>query len=279
LVVELAADYQRHLKEYHGAGATSEWHRLRPIVRPLCDLYGRTPAAEFGPLQLKSLRQKFVALGWSRSYVNHNVRRLVRMFRWAVSEGRVSPLVPQALAMVAGLRKGKSQARETDPVEPVDDAIVDATLPFMPDVPADMVRFQRLTGCRPAEVCIIRPCDVDRSGDVWLYRPQHHKTEHHGRGRTVLIGPKAQAVLIRYLAREAEMYCFRPCDSMSKHFAARRSARVTPDSCGNKPGSHRSRRPRKTPGLKYKVDAYRRAIARGLRQIVSTSDARRNSTP
>ncbi len=25
-----------------------------------------------------------------------------------------------------------------------------------------MVRFQRFTGCRPNEVCIIRPCDVDR---------------------------------------------------------------------------------------------------------------------
>ena len=50
---------------------------------------------------------------------------------------------------------------------PVDDAAVDSTLPHRPAVVADMVRFQRLAGSRPAEVCTIRPCDVDTSGDMW----------------------------------------------------------------------------------------------------------------
>ncbi len=35
---------------------------------------------------------------------------------------------------------------------------------------------------RPAELCILRPADIDRSGDVWVYRPSDHKTQHHGRG-------------------------------------------------------------------------------------------------
>ena len=56
-----------------------------------------------------------------------------------------------------------------------------------------MVRFQRLTGARPGEVCQLRPVDVDRSGDVWEYRPESHKTEHHGRERIIYIGPQAQA--------------------------------------------------------------------------------------
>ena len=67
--------------------------------------------------------------------------------------------------------------------------------PTCPPVVADMVRFQRLTGCRPGEVCQIRPCDVDRSGEVWEYRPESHKTEHHGLERIIYIGPKAQDVL------------------------------------------------------------------------------------
>ena len=65
-------------------------------------------------------------------------------------------------------------------------------------------------GMRPAEVCILRPCDLDRSGEVWFYRPSHHKTEHHGKERIVPIGPKGQEVLLRYLARGPEDYCFRP---------------------------------------------------------------------
>ncbi len=66
-----------------------------------------------------------------------------------------------------------------------------------------MVRFQRLTGCRPIEVCLVRPCDVDTSGQVWVFRPESHKTEHHGRDRTICIGPKAQDILRKYLLRSS----------------------------------------------------------------------------
>ena len=73
-----------------------------------------------------------------------------------------------------------------------------------------MVRLQRLTGMRPEEVCMVRPVNLNREANVWLYRPASHKTEHHGRDRVVPIGPKAQGVLLRYLARDAETHCFRP---------------------------------------------------------------------
>lgn len=122
-------------------------------------------------------------------------------FKWGVSEELVAPTVNQGLASVPGLRRGRTAAWERAPVLPVDDAIVDATLPHMPEVVADMVRLQRLTGMRPAEVCIIRPCDVTRSGKVWLYKPASHKTEHHGRDRVVFLGAEAQGVLLPYLAR------------------------------------------------------------------------------
>ncbi len=32
-------------------------------------------------------------------------------------------------------------------------------MPHLPEIVADMVRSQRLTGMRPAEVCFMRPCD------------------------------------------------------------------------------------------------------------------------
>ncbi len=60
------------------------------------------------------------------------------------------------------------------------DSRVDVTLAYLSDVVADMVRFQRLTGCRPEEVCCIRPCDVDTTGVVWQYIPMSHKMEHRG---------------------------------------------------------------------------------------------------
>jgi len=65
-----------------------------------------------------------------------------------------------------GLQKGRCAAAEATRVAPVADQVVQATLPYLPEVVADMVRLQRLTGCRPAEVCILRPCDMDTSADV-----------------------------------------------------------------------------------------------------------------
>ncbi|MBI3838138.1 MAG: site-specific integrase [Planctomycetia bacterium] len=148
------------------------------------------------------------------------------------------------------------------PIKPVSDADVDATLPHLPAVVADIVRFQRLTGCRPTEACIVRPIDVDRTGTVWLYRPHFHKTEHHGRERIVFVGPKAQEILRPYLLRPAETYCFVPAESERKRLAALHAKRKTPLSCGNRPGTNRRRKPKHQPGERYAKDALNRAIAR-----------------
>lgn len=259
-VVELVADYLKYAKAHYGDGPRTAYAAMKYAVRPLTSLYGRTPAADFGVLQFKAVRQSLTGGDAARSYVNQTMRKIVAVFRWAAAEGKIPASVPQTLSIVPGLRKGKCDLRESAPILPVDDATVDATLPFMPSVVADMVRLQRLTGMRPAEVCILRPCDLDRTGDVWLYRPEDHKTAHHGKTRTILIGPKAQAVLLRYLARDSETYCFRPCDSMAKHLAAKFEARKTPLSCGNRPGTNRRKKPRKRPGERYTTCSYRRAI-------------------
>jgi integrase len=62
-----------------------------------------------------------------------------------------------------------------------------------------MAELQRLTGMRPGEVCQLRLGEVDRTGDVWVYRPTHHKTTHHGKTRTIHLGPRAQALIATFL--------------------------------------------------------------------------------
>ena len=118
---------------------------------------------QFGPLALIALRDRMINDGQSRSYVNGNVDRIRRCFKWGVSQELVPVEIYQALLSVSGLRKGRSTARETEPVGPVSDEVVNATLAMLSSVVAEMVRFQRLTGCRPDEVCSIRPFDLNRS--------------------------------------------------------------------------------------------------------------------
>jgi integrase len=265
-IVELIADYVAFAKTYYGTGRTSEYHRLVRIMKLLRSLYGRTPAASFGVKEFKAVRQQLMNGDLCRSYVNQTMQKVVALFKWAAAEGTIAASVPQNLSMVPGLRKGKCGLREADPVVPVEDAVVATTLPYVPAVVADMIQIQRLTAMRPAEICVMRPIDVNRSGDVWVYRPPHHKTTHHGKERAIPIGPKAQRLLLPYLDRDAEAYCFRPCESESKRRAARHAVRKTPLSCGNKPGSNRKSQPKRTAGDCYTADSYRRAIHRACDQ-------------
>jgi integrase len=74
--------------------------------------------------------------------------------------------------------------------------------------------------------------------------------------------PKPKASWLRYLARDAEAYCFRPCDSEAKRRAENEAHRKTPVSCGNVRGSNRKHKPQQKPGERYTTDSYRRAIHR-----------------
>ena len=215
LVIELCLRYWKFAKGYYqkNGRCTRVTPGIKCSLRYIKQWYGKTPATEFGPLALKSIRDRMIEDALSRTYINDHLGRIKRMFKWAAGEQLIPAATYDALRTVEGIRKGRTAVRETAPVEPVKDAIVDTTLEHLPQVVADMVRLQRLTAMRPGEVCIVRPCDIDRSGDTWTYRPESHKTEHHGRDRVVFIGPKAQEVLLRYLARDTSMYCFRPCDS------------------------------------------------------------------
>lgn len=149
----------------------------------------------------------------------------------------------------------------------VEDAIVDATLPHLPETVAAMVRLQRLTGARPGEIGFLRPCDIDRSDAVWFYVPHQHKTEHHDKKRMIAIGPQGQAILKPYLQRHAESYCFSAAESEERRRLKAQKNRKTPLSCGNTRESNRVVDPKRTFSDYYSVSSYRHAIQRVCRRI------------
>lgn len=195
-------------------------------------------------------------------HINKQVTRVIAMFKWASKKEICSAAVHTQLAALGGLKKGRTSARETAGVTSVEDVRINATLPHLPEIVADMVRFQRLTGARPGEVCSLRPGDVDRSGNVWIYTPDEHKTEHHEKDRCVFIGPKAQKVLRPYLLRSATSFCFSPAESIAQSRRKQHEKRVTPLSCGNRPGSNRVAMPKRSANDRYTTASYRRAVQR-----------------
>jgi integrase len=230
-IAELLLAYLEHAeKHYCGSDSTptDEVRHLKTACRVVRELYGTVPAPEFGPLALKAVRERFIAAGWSRKTVNARIERVRRVFRWAVAEELVPPAVYQALTAVKGLQRGRTSARETEPILPVDDATVDATLAHLNRHVRGLVEFQRFTGCRPTEACRVRRSDIDMSGAVWLYRPTKHKGSWKGKPRTIAIGPKAQTLLREFFTPDIEEYLFSPRRAIEEMKANRAANRKTP---------------------------------------------------
>jgi integrase len=179
---ELILAYWRHAEEYYGFRIDTERGDaacLRSVLAVVKQLYGNTRAADFGPLALKACRQRMIAKGWSRSYVNAQVGRLRRMLKWAAGEQLLSISIYHELQAVEGLRRGKTPAKETAKVKPANPEHVEAALSFMPTPVQGMVRFQQLTGCRPTEACLVRALDLDMSNPkCWVYQPGSDQGEH-----------------------------------------------------------------------------------------------------
>lgn len=254
-------DWARTYYVKHGK-VTAEPDNIALALRPLRRLYGEAAAGGFGPRALKAVRAAMIEADLCRGEINKRVAKIVRAFKWGVEEELVPPSVHHGLKAVAGLRRGRSPARESEPVKPVPDAHVDAVLPHLPGQLAAMVELQRLTGMRPGEACIMRTGDIDRSGPVWVYRPSEHKTEHHGKERLVYLGPQAQAVVKVWLRAEPEEFLFRPWDVIAEINAQRRAGRTTPMTPSQR--ERHGRRwtlPKKAPGWRYTKDSYRRAIS------------------
>jgi integrase len=266
-VNEVLLAFLNHAEDHYrrtDGTTTNEFDEYKIVARHVRELYGDAPASTFGPLALKAIRQKFIDAKWSRNFINQRVGRVRRIFKWAASEELVPAAVYQSLATVTGLQRGRTEARETEPVGSVPDSTIDATLPLLNRHVRGLVEFQRLTGCRPGEACELRRCDIDTGGAVWLYRPPHHKTAWRGKRRTVAIGPKAQELLKQFFIHNISAYLFSPARAVEELRAERSAQRQTPryPSHVARNAAKRKKNPKCQPDEKYDRGSYGVAIDR-----------------
>jgi integrase len=273
-IAELIVEYDKFASEYYVKNGEITNDRFRAIVAPLVTLYGSTPARKFGPNKLRAVREHIIQRGnasqaeydengklvepgdpLSRKYVNALIRDLLRMFKWGVSRELLPVAVYESLRAVEGIRKGKDdRLREAAPVRPVPNEDFDAVVAVAYPQIAAMLQVQRLSGMRPDEVTIMRPCDIEHMLDLWVYRPESHKLDWRGIEKEILLGPQAQAILEPWLQnRDSESYLFSPKEVAEASYLARREKDVT------KPRVCRRRRP---PRDHYTDDTYRRAVQR-----------------
>jgi len=196
----------------------------------------------------------------SRSTANKYTGKIKQMFKWAVHEELVDPSVYERLRALPPLKRGRTKAREMPKVRAVSDAHIAATLEKLSPVVADMVRVQRLVGCRPQDITNMCPAEIKKTpdGEPWLYSPASHKTEHRDQDLVLAIGPRAQAILERYWPKKATEVFFSPRATVRLRNDAQRGNGKNADAVAKRPKKVAAR----PPSDRYDSGSYRRAVNR-----------------
>lgn len=150
------------------------------ILAQLVNFCGTESVEDFGLVRFEQYRTSLVdSERYCRREINDRVRRIKYVFSWAAQRRLVSLTVNAEVQLLKSIRLGRSRARENEPVQPVPLEHVLKTLPLLSTPIQAMVRLQLITGCRPEEIRIMRPCDLDREikNGCWRYIPAHDKTQ------------------------------------------------------------------------------------------------------
>jgi integrase len=266
-VNELVVAFWEYAETYYRSPdgtPTTAIRNYRYALAPLVELFGDTEVIEFGPRSLKALQQDMIARGWCRYNINQQINKIRSVFKWGASEELVPGPLYQSLMAVSGLKKGRSNAKESEPVKSVPMSLIDPIKEHVSRQVWAMIQIQLHSGARPGEVVGLRPMDIDRTGEVWVCNLDRHKTAHHGHGRVLHFGPRAQKAIRPLLdGRRPDEPLFSPKDAEAERRANNHRKRKTPKSCGNRPGSNRKKSPKVTAREAYDVASYRRAISRG----------------
>lgn len=274
-VTELVVAYTKHAEEYFrrpDGTTTNTINHVRDAMKRLRSMYGHEKAERFGPAALRAYQVTMIRAGYTRKTINDRCQVVKRCFRWAASREMLSADVWHRLQTVEGLRLGRSAAKEGRKVGPAPIEDVEAVLRHVSPVVGAMIQTQLLTGARPGEVCGMTPASIDRTGETWIYRPDAHKTAHHGRTREVFIGPKAQSILAGFIERAAgpDARLFTAAESHRWSRMKRTLQRTTDGRWGNRVGTNRVRDPKRKPGDKFTSSAYAAAVRRGCRKAKVT---------
>lgn len=204
----LVRDYLKHAKDYYSG--SSEYLCMVQALTPLVEMYGDSPADQFGPRDLAAIRSRF-AESRVRTSANHNLSRVKKFWRWCCENELCDPGIYHRLTSVRGLRMGEAGCKESSTVAPVGMGHIVRLLPYVSPTVGSMLQVQYLCGMRPQDICQLRASDIDQSKEVWMYCPGHHKNRWRGQMLIKAIPPRAQAILEPYLANEP--YFFRPVDA------------------------------------------------------------------
>lgn len=241
---DVIAAYLDYAADHYPAGNRSEYNNCRHALLPLSIARGTTPAVDFGPKALKEYRKGLIASGQSRGYINQQLAKIRRAYKWAASEELIPVAAYQAIATVDGLQAGRTEAIEPPAREPVEWSTLEPVLAEVSPTIRAMLLLQWHTGARAGSVVRATPSQfapLPGEPSVLLWSPVH-KQQHTGAALLLPIGPKCREVIGPLLEKSPDAPLFDPR-------SARKNARYR---------------------RFYSTHTYGRAITRGIDRVNAT---------
>jgi integrase len=238
-VADIIALYLEHAEREYDK---RELQQFRQAFRPLLALFHSLPVVQFTAARLTELQHYLANTEFhqsrknkpprsyrlSRATISTRIGYIRRCWRWAEAEGLTPEGRWHSLRTVAAIRPGRTQAKEPKPLGAVEWSRVEPVLAHLTPTLADVVRILWHSGARPAEILSMTGRQLDRSGELWLYRPTQHKGRWRGRERVIPLSKAAQDVLTPRLHLDPDRAVFSPCDALREIKDRKRAARQTP---------------------------------------------------
>ena len=193
---DLISQYLKYCESYYQSPdgvVTSQLNVIENSLAPLSD-YKHLPCDTFSPIALRTIRDKCIASSLARTTINKYVGTICKAFKWGCGHSMVLPETYQGLLCVESLRKGRSEARETEKVIPAPVDSIFLLEPYVSKPVWALLQLQLYCGARSGELCGLRGCDINTSGEVWSVSLEQHKTSYRGKARTLYFGSKAQGI-------------------------------------------------------------------------------------
>jgi hypothetical protein len=158
----------------------SHTDHCRVAMQFLIDHCGGISVDDFTRHTLKHLQEKLEQEGvtgrpFARPLINRYIGFIKTAFLEAEECGLCAESTVDSLSRFRPLKRGKTTAREYEPVDLVDTEVVKATLPFMSETIRAMVQVHLLCTMRSQDVINLRSCDIEMNDPkypgVWWYLP------------------------------------------------------------------------------------------------------------
>jgi integrase len=179
------------------------------------------------------------------------------IFNWGAKQGLIPVEIAARLKFVSGIAKGRTIAPERPKVHAASDDDLEAIIPYMSPVHADMLKMLRLTGMRPSELLRMTWREINTSNDTWVYTPENHKTDFKDIERFIPLRKECRKILEKEIYQnlpENEIIFCSKRNVLEKKRAQKRKRGKKPEDVALE------------PAVEYSRNAFRLAIRRAIKK-------------